>query len=93
MQAIDVFPGELNLLERRSDRLCKCGDPWYEKIKKKEESMTQKSRIAGLLRRKILILDGAMGTELAKRGLPPEACPMAWSVRHPDAVLAVHGAL
>jgi 5-methyltetrahydrofolate--homocysteine methyltransferase len=53
--------------------------------------MKDKSLIKNLLETRILILDGAMGTELAKRGLPPEACPMAWSVRHPDAVLAVHG--
>jgi 5-methyltetrahydrofolate--homocysteine methyltransferase len=54
--------------------------------------MTQKSRIAGLLRRKILILDGAMGTELYKRGLPAGVCPEAWCLAHPEAVAAIHAA-
>jgi 5-methyltetrahydrofolate--homocysteine methyltransferase len=54
--------------------------------------MTQKSRIAGLLRRKILILDGAMGTELYKRGLTAGVCPEAWGLAHPEAVAGIHAA-
>jgi 5-methyltetrahydrofolate--homocysteine methyltransferase len=52
--------------------------------------MNQKRRIAGLLRKRILILDGAMGTELQKRGLPAGACPEAWCLAHPAAVAEIH---
>jgi len=54
--------------------------------------MNPKSRILGLLRKKVLILDGAMGTELHKRGLPPGVCPEAWSLANPAAVGDIHGA-
>jgi 5-methyltetrahydrofolate--homocysteine methyltransferase len=52
--------------------------------------MNQKRRIAGLLRKRILILDGAMGTELHKRGLPAGVCPEAWCVANPQAVAEIH---
>jgi 5-methyltetrahydrofolate--homocysteine methyltransferase len=52
--------------------------------------MKDKATIKALLAKKILILDGAMGTELDKRGLPPGACPEAWSAAHPEAPAAVH---
>jgi len=32
--------------------------------------MKSKARLTALLKKKILILDGAMGTELQKRGMP-----------------------
>ena len=35
----------------------------------------------------ILILDGATGTELAKKGLPAGCCPEAWILDHPQAML------
>jgi methionine synthase I (cobalamin-dependent) len=35
------------------------------------------------------ITDGAWGTELQKRGLPPGGCPDAWNLTNPDAVSAV----
>jgi 5-methyltetrahydrofolate--homocysteine methyltransferase len=54
--------------------------------------MNPKSRILSLLREKVLILDGAMGTELQKRGLPTGACPEAWCVAHPEAVAEIHSA-
>ncbi len=34
----------------------------------------------------LLILDGATGTELAKRGMPAGVCPELWSIENPDAV-------
>lgn len=37
-----------------------------------------------LLDQKILILDGATGTELQKRGLPEGVCPEQWVLEHPD---------
>jgi len=46
-------------------------------------------RIAG---RRILRLDGATGTELAKRGLPPGVSPEAWCLENPEAILAVQRA-
>jgi 5-methyltetrahydrofolate--homocysteine methyltransferase len=52
--------------------------------------MNQKRLIAGLLRKRILILDGAMGTELHKRGLPAGVCPEAWCVANPRAVAEIH---
>jgi 5-methyltetrahydrofolate--homocysteine methyltransferase len=54
--------------------------------------MNPKSRILSLLRKKVLILDGAMGTELHKRGLPAGVCPEAWCVAHPEAVSEIHTA-
>ena len=52
--------------------------------------MSQARRIAGLLRKKVLILDGAMGTELQKRGLPAGVCPEAWCLANPAAVAEIH---
>ncbi|MFH1078834.1 MAG: homocysteine S-methyltransferase family protein [Pseudomonadota bacterium] len=52
--------------------------------------MTKKQRINRLLRNKIVILDGAMGTELQKRGMPPGVCPEAWIIEHPETVQEIH---
>ena len=41
---------------------------------------------------RILRLDGATGTELAKRGLPAGVSPEAWCLEHPEAILAVQRA-
>lgn len=54
--------------------------------------MQSTGRIAGLLRKRVLILDGAMGTELHKRGLPVGACPEAWCLANPEAVAQIHKA-
>jgi 5-methyltetrahydrofolate--homocysteine methyltransferase len=40
----------------------------------------------------ILIADGAMGTQLQARGLPPGDCPELWCLTHPDVVQAIHRA-
>ncbi len=42
-----------------------------------------------LLFRGILVLDGAWGTEMIKRGLVPGECPELWNLSRPDDVLAV----
>ena len=42
-----------------------------------------------LAEQKIIRLDGATGTELIKRGLPPGVCPEEWCVAHPEAITAV----
>lgn len=36
-----------------------------------------------------LLLDGAMGTALQKKGLPGGSCPEAWILEHPEAALAI----
>ena len=46
-------------------------------------------RLAGS---RIIRLDGATGTELIKRGLPPGVCPEEWCVLHPEAVISVQQA-
>lgn len=40
--------------------------------------------------RGVLLLDGAMGTELFARGLESGGAPELWNVDHPDRVTAVH---
>lgn len=40
--------------------------------------------------RGVLLIDGAMGTELFSRGLPSGGAPELWNVEHPDRVTAVH---
>lgn len=48
------------------------------------------NRLAELLRHKrIIISDGAWGTELAKRGLAAGECPELWNVERPDDVGAI----
>ncbi len=54
--------------------------------------MDGKKRIIGLLKKKILILDGATGTELQKRGMPPGVCPEAWCRENPKAIGDIHRA-
>jgi len=48
--------------------------------------------ILNVLKRKVLVYDGAMGTMLQKQGLLPGACPEEWNLSHPDKVLFVHNA-
>ncbi len=43
-----------------------------------------------LAERGVLLVDGAMGTELFARGLDSGAAPELWNVEHPDRVRAVH---
>ena len=40
--------------------------------------------------RDVLLIDGAMGTELFARGLESGGAPELWNVEHPDRVAAVH---
>ena len=46
--------------------------------------------IFDLMRRRTVLFDGAMGTELMKRGLPQGVCPEEWNVSHPDALKEIH---
>jgi 5-methyltetrahydrofolate--homocysteine methyltransferase len=54
--------------------------------------MDGRKRIQRLLKKKILILDGATGTELQKRGMPAGACPEVWCRENPEAIGAIHRA-
>jgi len=47
-------------------------------------------RLLEELNRRVLLCDGAMGTELQAAGLEPGACGEAWNLDRPDAVLAIH---
>ena len=46
--------------------------------------MVETRRIKGLLVRKIVVLDGAMGTELQKMGMPGGVCPEQWCLDNPQ---------
>jgi len=46
--------------------------------------------IRNFLKKKIMILDGATGTELQKLGLPAGVCPEIWCLDNPDIIGAVH---
>jgi len=48
--------------------------------------------LSELLGKQVLVFDGAMGTMLQSRGLPPGYCPDLWNIERPDAVIAVHQA-
>ena len=45
-----------------------------------------------LAERKILLLDGATGTELAKRGMPVGVAPEAWVAENPETIAEIHRA-
>lgn len=46
--------------------------------------MVETRRIKGLLAKKIVVLDGAMGTELQKMGMPGGVCPEQWCLDNPQ---------
>lgn len=46
--------------------------------------MKHKNEIIKILKKKIMILDGATGTELQKRGMPTGVCPELWAIENPD---------
>jgi 5-methyltetrahydrofolate--homocysteine methyltransferase len=52
--------------------------------------MNKNHKIFRLLKKKILILDGATGTELQKRGMPAGACPEVWCLENPGAMRDIH---
>ncbi|MCD7895547.1 MAG: homocysteine S-methyltransferase family protein [Planctomycetaceae bacterium] len=49
-----------------------------------------KARFHSLSKERPLLLDGATGTELFKRGLPPGAPPEKWVHEHPDVIQGLH---
>ncbi len=48
------------------------------------------SKIKNLLTRKIVILDGATGTELQKKGMPTGVCPELWCLENRNIIKEVH---
>lgn len=42
-----------------------------------------------MIQKKVLVLDGATGTELQKAGLPHGACPELWVLENPDKFIAI----
>ena len=50
------------------------------------------ARLLEALAERILLGDGAMGTELQKAGLEPGGCGEAWNVDHPERILAIQRA-
>ena len=49
-------------------------------------------RLLEALRERVLLSDGAMGTQLQQAGLEPGACGEAWNLDAPDKVLAIQRA-
>lgn len=45
-----------------------------------------KDKFADLIKKGLVILDGATGTELVKRGMPKSVCPELWCVENPHAI-------
>jgi len=48
------------------------------------------SSIFDLLARRTVLFDGAMGTELMKRGLPHGLCPEEWNITRPEVLKEIH---
>jgi len=48
------------------------------------------SDLVKLIEKEVILLDGAMGTELFKAGLPLGHCPEAWNEENPEAVARIH---
>jgi len=52
--------------------------------------VNKKSSVKNLLKRRILVLDGATGTELQKRGMPSGVCPEIWCLENSHVIGRVH---
>jgi 5-methyltetrahydrofolate--homocysteine methyltransferase len=52
--------------------------------------MNARNKINYLLKRKIIILDGAWGTELYRRGMPDNAVPEVWGMENPEVLKEIH---
>jgi 5-methyltetrahydrofolate--homocysteine methyltransferase len=50
----------------------------------------ERGKIKRLLKHRILILDGASGTELQHRGMPAGVCPESWCLENPGIILDIH---
>ena len=52
--------------------------------------MTKNIKMKNLLQKQVMILDGATGTELQKKGLPAGVCPEIWCLENPAVIQDVH---
>lgn len=52
--------------------------------------MSKKSHIYNLFKKKIVILDGAVGTLLQQQGMPAGKSPELWSLEHKDVLQHIH---
>lgn len=52
----------------------------------------KRKKFRALFHDRILLLDGATGTQMMKRGLPSGVCPEIWAIEHPDALISVQKA-
>lgn len=43
-----------------------------------------------LIKERVVLLDGGMGTELIRHGFPQGACPESWNEEKPDVVKSIH---
>ena len=58
-----------------------------KKVARKEVRM--RKSLEELLKEKIIILDGATGTNLQKRGMPGGVCPEQWIIEHPQVLIGL----
>jgi len=54
--------------------------------------MDPKRKIYSLLKKRFFLLDGAVGTELQKKGMPPGVCPEIWTLDNPACIAGIHRA-
>jgi len=52
--------------------------------------MSKSGKIHSLLKKEIIVLDGAAGTELQKKGMPPGVCPELWCLENPRITQNIH---
>jgi 5-methyltetrahydrofolate--homocysteine methyltransferase len=46
--------------------------------------------LAALLKERVLVMDGAMGTMLQQRGMMPGQCPELFGIEHPEVLIDIH---
>ena len=51
-----------------------------------------RTQFRALFTERILLLDGATGTQMMKQGMPSGVCPELWAMEHPDAITHVQQA-
>ncbi len=52
-------------------------------------AIMNKKDFLDFLKQNILVLDGATGTELQKRGMPNGVCPESWAIENPDVIVDI----
>ena len=52
--------------------------------------MVKKDFLDRLKQKEVIFADGAMGTLLQEKGLPPGAAPEGWNISHQEKILAIH---